>query len=87
MKKKWEIIVFTASHQLYADVILDEIDPDNELFDHRLYRHHCKEITEELYVKDLSRFNRQLSQSVLVDNSSYSYALQIDNGIPIFPYF
>lgn len=42
MKKKWEIIIFTASHQSYADAILDEIDPDGTLFDHRLYRQHCR---------------------------------------------
>ena len=28
MKKKWELIVFTASHHVYADTVLDEIDPD-----------------------------------------------------------
>ncbi|XP_031472923.1 uncharacterized protein LOC116245596 [Nymphaea colorata] len=27
MKKRWEIIVFTASHQSYADSILNELDP------------------------------------------------------------
>jgi CTD small phosphatase-like protein 2 len=87
MKKRWEIIVFTASHQSYADTILDEIDPDRTLFDHRLYRQHCRELTTELYVKDLSKLNRDLSQTVLVDNSAYSYAMQLDNGIPILPFY
>jgi TFIIF-interacting CTD phosphatase-like protein len=34
-------VVFTASQQEYADAILDELDPDQEIFQHRLYRHHC----------------------------------------------
>lgn len=41
ISKKWEVIVFTASHQEYADAILDEIDPDKIIFQHRLYRQHC----------------------------------------------
>ena len=28
MAKKWEIVIFTASHQNYANAILDEIDPE-----------------------------------------------------------
>lgn len=59
MKKKWEIIVFTASHQGYADNILNYLDPDGSLFDHRLnrqlYRQHCREITKDLFIKDLSK--------------------------------
>lgn len=31
--------------------------------------------------------NRDLTQTVLVDNAAYSYAYQIDNGIPIIPYY
>lgn len=42
MKKRWEIVVFTASHQDYADAILDELDPEGTLIDHRLYRQHCR---------------------------------------------
>lgn len=41
MSKTFEIIAFTASHESYADVVLDEIDPDREFIKHRLYRHHC----------------------------------------------
>jgi Dullard-like phosphatase family protein len=87
MKKRWEIIVFTASHQNYADAILDELDPDGVLFDHRLYRQHCRELTNDFFIKDLSKINRDLSKTVLVDNSAYSYAMQADNGIPILPFY
>jgi CTD small phosphatase-like protein 2 len=37
-KKNFTVIVFTASHQVYADAILDYIDPKRELFEDRLYR-------------------------------------------------
>jgi CTD small phosphatase-like protein 2 len=40
-----------------------------------------------MYVKDLRVLNRNLSDMVLVDNAAYSYAFQLDNGIPIIPYY
>ena len=40
-----------------------------------------------MYVKDLSLLNRDLKKMVLVDNAAYSYILQMDNGIPILPYY
>jgi len=32
VNKYYEVVVFTASHSYYADVILDYIDPNNEFF-------------------------------------------------------
>lgn len=31
--------------------------------------------------------NRDLSNMVLVDNAPYSYVFQLENGIPILPYY
>lgn len=43
---------------------------------------------EGYYVKDLRIFkNWPLSDIVIVDNSAYSFAFNIDNGIPIIPYY
>ena len=42
---------------------------------------------EGMHVKDLRVIDRDLSQMVLVDNAAYSYIYQIDNGIPIIPYY
>ena len=36
--KKYEVIVFTASHQCYADAALDYLDPEREIIHHRFYR-------------------------------------------------
>jgi CTD small phosphatase-like protein 2 len=38
-------------------------------------------------VKDLRIINRNLSDMVLVDNAAYSYAFQLENGIPILPFY
>jgi CTD small phosphatase-like protein 2 len=41
-----------------------------------------------MYIKDLRVIrNRELSQMVLVDNAAYSYYFQLDNGIPIIPFY
>lgn len=40
-----------------------------------------------MYVKDLRVLSRDLKDVALVDNAAYSYAFQLDNGIPILPYY
>jgi CTD small phosphatase-like protein 2 len=40
-----------------------------------------------MYVKDLRVLGRDLKDVALVDNAAYSYAFQLDNGIPILPYY
>lgn len=87
LSKNFEIIVFTASHSCYANVVLNHLDPEGRYIAHRLFREHCYPATEGVFVKDLRVLNRDLSQTVLVDNAAYSYAYQVDNGIPIIPYY
>jgi len=82
------VVVFTASHQAYADTVLDMLDPDRTLIARRLYREHCVQTTEGVYIKDLRILkNRSLKEVVLVDNAVYSFGFQLDNGIPIIPYY
>jgi CTD small phosphatase-like protein 2 len=85
--KKFELVVFTASHKCYANAVIDYLDPRKELIQHRLYREHCYVTSKGEFVKDLRILNRELKNVVLVDNAAYSYAFQSQNGIPIIPYF
>ena len=87
LAKNFEVIVFTASHSCYANVVLDHLDPNQEFIHHRLFRENCVQTPEGMHVKDLRVIDRDLSQMVLVDNAAYSYIYQIDNGIPIIPYY
>jgi CTD small phosphatase-like protein 2 len=80
-------MIFTASHSCYADEILNYLDPKKELIQHRLYREHCHVSNEGYFVKDLRIIGRSLRNLLLVDNAAYSYAYQLDNGVPILPYF
>ncbi len=51
--ENYQVVVFTASHKAYADVVLDMLDPDRSLIQYRLYRDHCIRTEEGIYIKDL----------------------------------
>ena len=87
MCEYFEIIVFTASHSCYANVVLDYIDPKREWVSHRLFREKCIRTESGVYIKDLRIIDRVMSEVTLVDNASYSFGFQIDSGIPIIPFY
>ena len=92
IKDKYHIVAFTASHESYADSVLNYLDPNNEYFEHRLYRAHCVLCSVDgakFYVKDLKILedNYNLKDVVIIDNSVLSFAYHLDNGIPISPYY
>lgn len=67
MSNIFEVVIFTAAAQDYADFILNYIEKDNNFMDHRLYRQHCQ-YEQGVYVKDLSRLGRDLKKTIIVDN-------------------
>ena len=92
IKKKYHIVVHTASHQTYADAVLDFMDPEKKYFKYRLYRNNCSLVDIDdvkFYVKDLDIFNEyyDLKDIVIIDNSVLSFAYHLYNGIPIVPYY
>lgn len=88
VNKSFQVVVFTASHKFYADVVLDHLDPTGELIQYRLYRDSCYQTADGVYVKDLRIIkNRSLKDLVIVDNAVYSFGFQLDNGIPIIPFY
>ena len=86
IKKDFELIIFTAATQDYADPIINAIEKDEKYFDYRLYRIHTTIIDND-FVKDLSKLGRDLNKTIIVDNMKQNYKNQPNNGITIRPFW
>jgi CTD small phosphatase-like protein 2 len=91
IKKKYTIVIYTASHSSYANAVLNFLDPENKYFYNRLYRSNCIDVKldgKTFYIKDMNIFEGfDLKDILIVDNSVMSFAYDLDNGIPILPYY
>lgn len=90
VEKLYELVIFTAGEQEYADLIIDVLEREKKYFKKRLYRQHCsyRPGYQDVFVKDLRIIqDRELEEMAIVDNSMISFSFQITNGIPICPYF
>lgn len=85
MSKYYELVIFTASLDKYANPLLDLLDPKG-LITGRLFREHCTR-RGQMYVKDMDKIGRKLENSLIVDNSPHSYALHPHNAVNILTWF
>ena len=79
MSEYFEVVIFTAAVQEYADWVLDQLDPEGYIT-YRLYRQHALP-AGTFFLKDLSRLGRDLSKTLIVDNVAENFQLQPDNGV------
>jgi len=80
---KWyNLVVFTASVQEYADPVIDWLEAERKFFSARYYRQHCT-FRQGAFIKDLSSVEPDLSKVMILDNSPLSYMFHQDNAIPI----
>lgn len=85
MAQYYEIVIFTAALQEYADQVVDQIDVGNNI-KYRLYRQHTSQ-NGPFLVKDLSLLGRDLTKTIIIDNISDNFILQPDNGIFISTWY
>ncbi|KAK3164843.1 hypothetical protein QOZ80_1AG0025530 [Eleusine coracana subsp. coracana] len=82
----FELAIFTASQRIYAEQLIDRLDPDGKLISRRFYRDSCK-FSDGCYTKDLTILGVDLAKVAIVDNTPQVFQLQVDNGIPIKSWF
>eukprot|EP01026_Neomeris_dumetosa_P014114 TRINITY_DN1505_c0_g1_i7.p1 TRINITY_DN1505_c0_g1~~TRINITY_DN1505_c0_g1_i7.p1 ORF type:complete len:768 (+),score=127.00 TRINITY_DN1505_c0_g1_i7:156-2459(+) len=81
-----EVVIFTAGLEDYAKPIIDGIDPDDRWVQGRIYRDGTVWSDSYPCVKDLSRLGREISTTLLVDDTPLAFLHQPDNGIPVFAF-
>lgn len=78
----YELVVFTASMEIYGAAISDALDRNRKCLKRRYYRQHCS-LDYGSYTKDLSTITDDLSSVFIIDNSPNAYRGYPDNAIPI----
>lgn len=72
MCKWYNLVIFTASVQEYADPVIDWLESERKFFSARYYRQHCT-FRHGAFIKDLSSVEPDLSKVMILDNSPLSY--------------
>uniref|UniRef100_A0A1I7T762 CTD nuclear envelope phosphatase 1 homolog n=1 Tax=Caenorhabditis tropicalis TaxID=1561998 RepID=A0A1I7T762_9PELO len=82
----YELVVFTASMEVYGTSVADKLDRGRGILKRRYFRQHC---TMEVggYTKDLSAIHPDLSSIFILDNSPGAYRKFPHNAIPIPSWF
>jgi len=86
VSKWYELVVFTASMEIYGAGVADKLDNGRKILQRRYYRQHC---TLDLgsYTKDLSNISHDLSSIFILDNSPGAYRSYPANAMPIKSWF
>ena len=77
----FEIRLFTASSEQYANELINLIDVKKKISS-KLFRNDCT-IEGDLYIKDLRKMDKELKDIIIIDNNIKSFIYQQENGIPI----
>ncbi|XP_076897236.1 uncharacterized protein LOC143550481 [Bidens hawaiensis] len=86
VSEMFQVMVFTASQSIYANQLLDILDPDGKFISRRAYRESCV-FADGTYTKDLTVLGLDLAKVAIIDNCPQVFRFQVNNGIPIKSWF
>ncbi|KAH8277601.1 hypothetical protein KR018_001953 [Drosophila ironensis] len=78
----YDVVIYTASLEVYAAQVLDRLDPGHGMIQRRFYRQHCASSTS-IVSKDLNVVSTDMCGTFIIDNSPSAYRDFPDNAIPI----
>lgn len=88
ISKYYDIAIFTGTTENYAAQIINLLDPGRKIIQGAFYRENCVKCDIHYLIKDLKIFKeRDLKDIVIVDNSATCFMNNLDNGVPIIPFF
>ena len=81
LKEYFNIVIFTASIQEYADIIINFLDQEKIHFKEKFYRKHLTTLPNGQLSKNLNVIHPDLSKILIVDNTPENFQEQQENGI------
>jgi len=77
----FDVIIFTASMQQYADPLINQLDTKRYV-KARLFRESCL-VRDGNFIKDLSMIGQDLTSTIIIDNSPVAYSNNKESALPI----
>lgn len=85
VSKWYDLVIYTASMEEYASIVVDRLDNGRGILRRRFYRQHCM-APPQFLSKNLLLIDKDLANVFIIDNSPTSYRSFPDNAIPIKSY-
>ncbi|CAR23572.1 protein translocase subunit TIM50 [Lachancea thermotolerans CBS 6340] len=85
LSQYYEIVLFSSNYMMYSDKVAEKLDPIHAFITYNLFKEHCL-YKDGVHIKDLSKLNRDLGKTIIVDCDPNAYKLQPENAIPMRPW-
>ncbi|KAH3902186.1 related to Mitochondrial import inner membrane translocase subunit TIM50 [Saccharomycodes ludwigii] len=85
LSQYYEIVLFSSNYMMYSEKIAEKLDPIHAFVTYNLFKEHCVYKDGE-HIKDLSKLNRDMGKTIIIDTDPKSYSLQPDNALPLKPW-